>query len=286
VSDLGDPGFAAGLHPTAVIDDGAVIPESCVVGPYAVIGPGVELGEHVRVGPHVLIERDTRIGDHCRIAKGAALGVDPQDLKYMGERTWLQVGPHTTVREFATLSRGTAASGTTVIGSDCLVMSYVHVAHDCRIGSHVILANTVQMGGHVEIGDWAVVGGIAAIHQFVRIGRHAMVGGASAVTQDVAPYTLAAGNPCACFGLNRVGLQRRGFSPETVTELRAAYRAVFGSAAGTRIAAEGFALDGAGEEVRELIEFVRSTSRGLTTPGGGRRIDLPGPPGEEGADGA
>jgi len=285
VSDLGDSGVAAGLHPTAVIDDDAVVPDSCQVGPYSVVGPGVELGEHVRVGAHVLIERDTRIGEHCRIAKGAALGVDPQDLKYMGERTWLQIGPRTTVREFATLSRGTAASGTTVIGADCLVMSYVHVAHDCRIGSHVILANAVQMGGHVEIGDWAVVGGVTAIHQFVRVGRHAMVGGASAVTQDVAPYTLVAGNPCACFGLNRIGLTRRGFTTEAMAELRAAYRAVLGSTARTRIAAEAFDATGAGEEVRELIDFVRASSRGLTTPGGGRRTDVPATPPED-PDGA
>jgi len=263
-----------GLHPTAIIDDEASIPDSCEIGPYTVIGPGVELGERVRIGPHVYIERDTRIGDDCRIWKGAVLGTDAQDLKYMGERTWLEVGAGTKIREYATLNRGTAASGTTVVGEDSLIMAYAHVAHDCKVGRHVVLANSVQMAGHVEIGDWVMVGGLSGIHQFVRIGSHSMVGGASRVVQDVAPFTLVVGNPCACYGLNRIGLRRQGFSAESVAELRIAYRQLFQSETPTRKGVEDFELQGASREVVELVRFMRESGRGVTTPGRGAHVDV------------
>lgn len=256
-------------HATAVIDPGAEIDDSATIGPYAVIGPGVTVGAGVRVGPHAYLERDTRVGQGCAISKGAVLGTDPQDLKYEGEETELIVGRRTVIREFATLNRGTAASGATVVGSDCLIMAYAHVAHDCRIGDHVILANAVNMGGHVEIGDWAVVGGVTAIHQFVRIGCHAMVGGGSRVPQDVAPYGMVAGNPCAAYGLNLVGLRRRGFPSETVAALRDAYRRIFQSDLNVGQAVEEISSrHDAPEEVRRLVEFIRASRRGITT---GRR---------------
>ncbi len=245
--------------------ESARISASASIGPYAVIGPDVEIGDRVRVGPHAFIERDARIGDDVQISKGAVLGTDPQDLKYVGERTFLEIGPRTRVREFATLNRGTAASGLTAIGADCLIMAYAHVAHDCRIGDHVVLANAVNMGGHVEIEDWAIVGGLTAIHQFVRIGRHSMVGGASRVSKDIAPYTLAAGNPCFSFGINRVGLERRGFDEEVVRALRGAFRDIFFADTHVREALERFSLDGVPDEVRQLVRFFESSERGVTS---------------------
>jgi len=253
-------------HPTAVIDPQAELAESVIVGPYTVIGAGVTIGERVRIGPHAYIERETTIGDDCQIATGAVLGTDPQDLKYAGEHTFLEIGPRTVIREYATLNRGTAASGKTTVGSDCLIMAYVHVAHDCRIGNHVILANAVNMGGHVEIADWAIVGGVTALHQFVHIGEHAFVGGGSRVPQDVAPYVTVAGNPCAAFGLNITGLRRRGFSKEAVAALRSAYRAIFQGELNTRQALDRLDEEGPHpEEVQRLIQFIRDSSRGITT---------------------
>lgn len=253
-------------HPTAIVDEGARLAESVSVGPYSIIGPDVEVGEGTRIGPHVLIEKDTRIGERCEIHKGAVLGTDPQDLKYRGERTWLEVGRKTVIREFATLNRGTAASGVTKVGEESLVMAYAHIAHDCRIGNHVILSNAVNMGGHVEIGDWVAVGGLTAIHQFVRIGRHAFVGGASRLPQDVPPYLMVAGNPCASHGPNSVGLRRRGFDDDTLKALRRAYRQIFHSDLNI-----GDALDALEEEdelapeVREMVDFIRSSERGIVT---------------------
>jgi UDP-N-acetylglucosamine acyltransferase len=253
-------------HPTAIISPEAELSESTVVGPYAVIGPRVRLGENVRVGPHVFIERDTRVGAYCRIHAGAVLGTDPQDMKYDGEASILELGERTTIREFATLNRGTAASGRTSVGDDCLVMAYAHVAHDCHLGDHVILANAVNMGGHVEIGDWAIVGGVTAIHQFVRIGRHAFVGGGSRVPQDVAPYVTVAGNPCSTYGINTEGLRRRGFDRGTIAALRHAYRALFRSSRNMGDALAALEAEGDScAEVRELMAFIRSSERGVTT---------------------
>jgi UDP-N-acetylglucosamine acyltransferase len=253
-------------HATAVISPDADLAESVSVGPYAVIGPGVRLGERVRVGPHAYIERDTRVGEDSHIHAGAVLGTDPQDMKYGGEASMLEVGCRTTIREYATLNRGTAASGRTSVGDDCLIMAYAHVAHDCHLGDHVILANAVNMGGHVEIGDWAIVGGVTAIHQFVRIGRHAFVGGGSRVPQDVAPYVTVAGNPCAAYGINTEGLRRRGFGRDVLASLRHAYRVLFRSNRNMGDALEALESEGGlGEEVLELVAFIRSSERGVTT---------------------
>jgi UDP-N-acetylglucosamine acyltransferase len=253
------------LHPTAVIHPEARIASTASIGPYTVIGRGVQIGERVKIGPHAYLERDTEVSDDCRIGNGAVLGTDPQDLKYAGETTFLEIGPRTVIREYATLNRGTAATGKTVVGADSLIMAYAHVAHDCRIGSHVVLANAVNMGGHVEIDDWAIVGGVTAIHQFVRIGCHSFVGGGSRLPQDVAPYVMVAGNPCAAYGLNTVGLRRRGFSRECLDGLRAAYRTIFQS--GHNIGQALAVLEAQGdhsEEVERLIDFIRLSRRGIT----------------------
>jgi UDP-N-acetylglucosamine acyltransferase len=255
----------ARVHHTAVVDPRAELGRDVVIGPFAIVGEGVVVGDGTTVGPHALIERDTHLGRDCRIFAGAVLGTDPQDLKYAGERTTLEVGDRTVVREYATVNRGTAASGRTVIGSNCLLMAYTHVAHDCEIGNHVVLSNAVNMAGHVVIEDWVVVGGLTGIHQFVRIGAHAFVGGASRITQDVAPYVRASGNPPRLYGLNSVGLDRRGFSPEVRGSLKAAYRILFQS--GLNVSQGLARAEGEVEqlpEVRHLLAFIRSSERGIT----------------------
>jgi UDP-N-acetylglucosamine acyltransferase len=252
------------VHPTALVDGSAELAPGVVVGPYSIIGPGVRVGARTRIGSHVLIERDTQVGEECTISQGAVLGTDPQDLKYMGEPTLLVVGDRTVIREYATLNRGTAASGVTRVGSDCMLMAYTHVAHDCQLGNHVILSNAVNMAGHVHIGDWAIVGGLTPIHQFVRIGPHAFVGGATRVAKDVPPYVKAAGSPMELYGLNSVGLQRRGFPEEVRRELKRAYRLFFASNHNVKQA-----LERAREELRAIPEvevflsFFESTERGV-----------------------
>jgi UDP-N-acetylglucosamine acyltransferase len=255
----------SGIHPSAVVHDGAELAPDVTVGPGTVIGPGVVIGRGTRIGTHALIERDTIIGEECVIHHGAVLGTDPQDLKYDGERTELVVGDRTVIREYATLNRGTRASGQTTLGSDCLIMAYTHLAHDCHIGDRVILANAVNMGGHVTIGDWAIVGGVTAIHQFVRIGPHAFVGGASRVPMDVAPYVRAAGNPIRMAGLNGIGLRRRGFSAEVRRELKRAYRMVFGSDATLAKALEQARTElEPYPEVEHFLGFFEESERGVT----------------------
>lgn len=265
MTDLTARPLAGTVHETAIVHPDAKLPESASVGPYSIIGPGVELGERVRIDSHVLIERDTVVGEDSRICKGAVLGTDPQDLKYGGEPTSLEVGCRTTIREYATLNRGTMDAGRTVVGDDCLIMAYAHVSHDSIIGNHVILANAANMGGHVTIGDWAIVGGVTAIHQFVRIGKHSFVGGGSRLPQDVVPFVMVAGSPCAAFGLNLVGLRRRGFDRETLRHLRAAYRTIFQSDMNVTRAVEE--LESRGDriaEVDEMLAFIRASKRGIT----------------------
>nr|PZN91249.1 MAG: acyl-[acyl-carrier-protein]--UDP-N-acetylglucosamine O-acyltransferase [bacterium] len=252
------------IHPTAVIDPSAEIGVGVRIGPYTIIGPNVVIGDGTEIGSHVLVERNTIIGMGCRIHHGAVLGSDPQDLKYAGEPSDLVIGDRTVIREYATLNRGTAARGRTEVGSDCLVMAYVHIAHDCVIGDHVVLANAVNMGGHVVIEDWASVGGVTAIHQFVRIGCHAFVGGASRVQKDVPPYMRAAGNPIELAGLNTVGLQRRGMPEVVRRELKRAYRLFFNSTLNV-----SQALERAREElkpfpeIQRFLTFVEESERGI-----------------------
>ena len=259
-------GVEALVHPTAIVDANANVGPGVAVGPYSIVGPGVVIGRGTVLGPHVLVERDTTLGEQCQIAKGAVIGSDPQDLKYEGEPSQLVVGDRTVVREYATLNRGTRASGKTVVGSDCLIMAYAHVAHDCEIGNHVVLSNAVNMAGHVVIEDWANVGGLTAIHQYVRIGAHSFIGGGSRVPQDIPPYLRVAGNPVKLYGLNTVGLERRGVSEDVKRALKQAYQVLFQSKLTlTR------ALDLAETEVpqipevRHLLTFIRSSKRGVAT---------------------
>ena len=254
------------IHPTAIVDSHAELDVGVEIGPWAIIGPRVHVGGGTNIGPRVLIERDTLVGEDCLIANGAVLGTDPQDLKYKGEESSLEVGDRTVIREFATLNRGTRASGKTVIGSDCLIMAYTHVAHDCELGNHVILANAVNMGGHVIIQDWAIVGGMTPIHQFVRIGAHAFVGGGSRITEDIPPYCRAAGSPPKLYGLNSVGLERRGVSLDVRRALKKAYRKIFQSDKTISEAVQEAGLEvNQVPEVGHLVKFIQDSERGVTT---------------------
>jgi UDP-N-acetylglucosamine acyltransferase len=218
------------IHSTAVIGSKAEIGQGVTVGPYAVIEDDVVIGDNTEIGPHVHIADGARLGKECKVFAGAVLATVPQDLKFEGEKTYLHVGDRTVIREYVTLNRGTRASGKTVVGSDNLIMAYVHAGHDCIIGNHVIIANSVQFGGHCEVEDYAVVGGLAGVHQFVRIGKYAMVGGISRASLDVPPYVMAGGHESFRFeGLNMVGLRRRGFSSEQIDMIRRVYRIIFQS---------------------------------------------------------
>ena len=252
------------IHPTALVDPGARIADDASIGPYAIVGPDVVIGSGTRVGSHVVIERDTRLGTGCHVGYGAVLGAEPQDRKYGGEPTRLEIGDRTVIREYATLHRGTAASGWTRVGSDCFLMAYVHVAHDCRVGDDVTIANAVQLAGHVTIGDHVTIGGLTPIHQFVRIGDHAFVGGGSRVPQDIPPFTRAAGNPLRLVGINTVGLTRSGAGRQTVDALQHAYRLLFNSRLRRAEAIERLRAEAARvPEVAHLLAFVGASERGV-----------------------
>jgi UDP-N-acetylglucosamine acyltransferase len=252
------------IHPTAVVDPGAILGDAVEIGPYGVIGPGVELGDGCRLGPHVVLERNVRLGSGVSIGAGSVLGSDPQDVKYKGEETFVDVGPRTVIREHSTVNRGSSATGLTSIGADCFLMTYVHVAHDCRVGDGVTIANATQLSGHTTVEDRATLSGLIAVHQFVTIGTYAFVGGAARVNQDIPPYIKAVGNPVQLFGLNSVGLQRANFSGGAIAALKRAYRQLFNSdlprpEAVASLAGESLAYP----EVLRLIEFVSSARRGV-----------------------
>ncbi|HED31543.1 MAG TPA: acyl-ACP--UDP-N-acetylglucosamine O-acyltransferase [Prosthecochloris aestuarii] len=234
------------IHPTAIVGQKAEIGEGVRIGPYTVVEDDVTIGDGTSIGPHVHIADGARIGNGCTVFAGAVLSAVPQDLKFEGERTFLHVGDRTVIRECVTLNRGTKASGKTVVGSDCLIMAYVHAGHDCIIGNNVIIANSVQFGGHCQVEDYAVVGGLAGVHQFVRIGRYAMVGGISRASLDVPPFVMAGGHDKFRFeGLNIVGLKRRGFTSLQLSRIKEVYRILFQS---------GLLLGNALEQVRKECE--------------------------------
>ncbi len=252
------------VHPTALVDPGAQLGDDVEIGPYTVIGADVVVGDRTIVGPHVQIQGPTRIGSDCRIFFSAAVGFPPQDLKYKGERTSLELGNRNVIREFVTLNRGTAASGATRIGDGNLLMAYVHVAHDCTIGDGNVLANAATLAGHVTIEDRTVIGGLVPIHQFVRIGSYAFVGGGFRAVQDVPPYVKAAGEPLRLYGLNTIGLRRHGFEDSTIAVLKKAYRLLCRSGLNTTQA-----LDRIGSElpqtpeVQYFVGFFDGTKRGI-----------------------
>ncbi|HYM80111.1 MAG TPA: acyl-ACP--UDP-N-acetylglucosamine O-acyltransferase [Candidatus Limnocylindria bacterium] len=257
--------MSTAIHPAAFVDPGARIGAAVQIGPGAVIGPDVTIGDGTSVGSHALLTGWTTIGRGCKLHHGAVLGSPPQDLKYSGERSYLEVGEHTEVREYVTANLATEAGATTRIGSHCLLMAYAHVAHNCHLGDHVILANAVQMAGYVTVEDWAIVGGGTVVHQFVRIGRHSMVGGGSRVAQDIAPFVKAAGSPPRLAGINAVGLERRGFTPETRQALEQAYRTLFREQRTVTDAVARIRAECPGDtDVETFARFAETSTRGLT----------------------
>ncbi len=252
------------IHPTAVIDSRADLAAGVTVGPYAIIGPGVVVGEGSIVRPHAVIERDATIGTGCDIGVGAVIGGAPQDVKYRGEPSRVEIGDGTQVREYVTVNRGTAVTGQTVIGSRCYIMSYSHVAHDCVLEDEVTLANAVQLGGHVHLEPLVTIGGASAVHQFARIGTHAFVGGGSRVAQDVPPYAKAAGNPLKLYGINAVGLRRAGLAPGCRAALKRAFRLLFNSDLTTSEALDRLrAEDPEFPEIARLLDFFGQSERGV-----------------------
>lgn len=257
------------IHPTAIVDPRAELAETVEVGPYAVIGPNVRIGDGTTIGPHAVVEGWTTIGRDNRIFQFASVGAAPQDKKYRGEPTRLEIGDGNTFREFVTLNCGTVQdTGVTRIGSDNWVMAYVHVAHDCVVGDHTILANSTNLAGHVEIGDWVILGGYTGVHQFCKIGAHAMTGVGTVVLHDIPPFVMASGNAAAAHGMNTEGLRRRGFPPESINALRRAYRTLYRSGltldeARARLAREAELGGEAASSIRLLSDFLHRVTRGI-----------------------
>jgi UDP-N-acetylglucosamine acyltransferase len=252
------------VHPTAIIDSSAELGEGVEIGPWVMVGPSVSVGDGCRIGPRARLQRNVKLAAGVSVGDGSILGGDPQDLKFQGEETWVEVGEGTIIREYSTINRGTSATYRTVVGAHCFIMTYVHLAHDCHVGDHVTIANGTQCAGHVTIHDRAVLSGLNAIHQFVTIGRYAFVGGGSRVNQDIPPYVKAVGNPMELYGLNSIGLQRAGFSGETIAALKRAYRLFFNSDLNLSQALERARTDLPPlPEVELFLDFVESSERGV-----------------------
>jgi UDP-N-acetylglucosamine acyltransferase len=253
------------IHPTAVVDEKATIPASCKVGPYCVIGPNVELGENCELISHVAIYGPTKIGSNNRIFPFTALGIEPQDTSYKGDPTRLEIGDNNVIRESVTINRGTVkGGGITRVGSHILIMAYSHIGHDCQVGDHAMLVNAATLAGHVTVEEWAVVGAMCPVHQFVRIGRHAYIGGGTVITQDVLPFSMtSAKREAHAYGLNKVGLQRRGFSEDRLKTLHRAYRYLLAAKMNTSQAIEKLKAEEQTEDVRYLVEFIEKSERGI-----------------------
>jgi len=258
----------ARIHPSAVVDPRAELGVDVVVGPGAVIGPGVRVDAGTAIQAHAVLERDTAVGRDCLIGYGAVLGSTPQDIHYRDEPTRVTIGDATRIGEYATVHRGTAATGLTRVGARCFLMAYVHVAHDCAIDDDVVLANAVQLAGHVQVGHHAWIGGQTPVHQFVRIGEYAFVGGGSRVPQDVPPYACVAGVPLRLYGINSVGLRRAEFPSDVRLALKHAFRRLFHSEVPTRVALDELRrATPAVPEVTRLIDFVAASERGILVGG-------------------
>ena len=254
------------IHPTAIIDLRSRVHPSCQIGPYCVIGPEVEIGEQCHLVSHVTIEGPTRIGAHNRFYPFCSIGLAPQDLSYAGEPTRLEIGDHNQIREFVSINRGTVkGGGLTRIGNHTLIMAYSHVAHDCKIGDHVILANAATLGGHVKVDDWATVGALCPVHHFVHIGAYAFIGGGTTITRDVLPFSkTAAARDTHAYGLNAIGLERRGFSAERIRKIHHAYKILLASKLNTSQALEKLKSEpDRGADVDMLIKFIETSERGV-----------------------
>ena len=259
-----DNKVVAYIHETAVVYPGARIGKNVEIGPYSVIGENVEIGEGTVIGPHVVITGWTSIGRDCKIYQFASIGEEPQDLKFAGEKSYVFIGDRTKIREGATVHRATGEGEETRIGNDCLLMAYTHVAHNCIVGNHVIMSNAATLAGHIIVEDRVVIGGLSGVHQFVKIGRNAMIGGASKVVQDVPPFMIADGHPAKVAGLNSVGMSRAGVPKEARRELKKAYRILYknGLSLDQAIAMMEQELE-AYEEVEHFLRFLRNAERGI-----------------------
>ena len=253
------------IHPSAIVHPRAKLGENVGIGAYSMVGEHVEIGDHTRIGPHVVIEGHTRIGRDNRMFQFCSLGAEPQDKKYAGEPTRLEIGDGNTIREFCTLNCGTAQdAGVTRLGNDNWIMAYVHIAHDCQIGDHTIFANNAQLAGHVHVGDYAILGGFTGVHQFVRIGAHSFTAIATVLVHDLPPYVMAAGNTAKPYGINTEGLRRRGFSAAALAAIKRAYKTLYKS---------GLTLDQARAQLAEqartcaeiglLADFLQGSTRGI-----------------------
>jgi len=253
------------IHPTAIIASDAQLGEGVEIGAYSIIGSDVRIGNNTIIGPHAVIDDFTSIGENCHIYQFASVGANPQDLKFSGEKTRVVIGNFNTIREFVTIHRSTTADiGVTIIGDHNLIMAYCHVAHNCMLGNHIIMSNGATLGGHTHIEDYAIIGGLTGVHQFSRIGAHCIVGGASGVNKDVPPYTTAAGNHAKLFGLNLIGLKRRGFSEETIKALKKAYRIIFRSHLLLNVAISQAEAEMENfPEVRHFVQFIKESKRGV-----------------------
>ena len=254
------------IHPTAIVAPSAKVPESCSIGAYCVVDAGVELGENCRLLSHVVLGGPAKLGTGNTIHSFAVVGGDPQDITYKGEPTRLEIGDRNVIREYVTITRGTAkGGGTTKVGSDTLIMAYTHIGHDSVIGDHVMLINGATLAGHVTVEEWAVVGALCPVHQYVRIGAHSYIGGGTTITQDVLPYSMtSAERDTHAFMLNKVGLQRRGFSRERITKLHHAYKVLLASKLNTSQALEELRSEGEqGEDVESLMRFIETSQRGV-----------------------
>jgi UDP-N-acetylglucosamine acyltransferase len=252
------------VHPTAIISRKAQLAADVRVGPFAIVGDGCVLADGCQIAPHAVLERNVLLAKNVKVGVGSVLGGDPQDLKFKGEETTVEVGEGTVIREYATINRGTAESLKTTVGSGCFIMSYVHVAHDCHVGNNVIISNSTQLAGHVTIEDKAILSGQIGVHQFALIGRYSFVGGCSRVAKDVPPYVKAVGNPVKLYGLNTVGLQRNGFPEEVIRELKRAYRLFFKSELNVSQARERAESElNKIPEVEEFLRFFERSDRGV-----------------------
>ena len=253
------------IHPTAIIDPGAKLAHGVSIGPYSVIGAQVEVGEDTWVGSHVVLDGRLRIGRRNKLFHFCSIGAPPQDKKYANEPTSVEIGDDNTIREYVTISRGTAQDvGVTRVGNENWIMAYAHVAHDCQVGSKTIFANGVQLAGHVTVGDWVIFGGMTLVHQFVHVGAHAFTGMGSSLSQDVPPYVMAAGPMARPIGINAEGLKRRGFTAEQIAGLKKAYRTLYRSGLGleeAKVELEAQARDCA--PVRDFLDFIKRSKRGV-----------------------
>jgi len=251
------------IHPTAIISPEVEIGDNVEIGPYAIIEGKIKIGDNCKIFPFAHIQGYTEIGENTKIFTGAIIGSIPQDLKYKGDITYLKIGKNNTIREYVTINPGTSAGEETIIGDNNLIMAYAHIAHNCKVGNNVIIANSGTLAGHVEIDDYAIIGGLVGIHQFCRIGKHSIIGGCSKVIMDIIPYIMADGHPARPYGLNIIGLKRRNFSEEKIKILNEAYKIIFKSGLNTSQALKKLEEMNDCEEVKDIIEFIKSSKRGI-----------------------